>query len=89
MADQRVSGRRACNAIGGRRMTVGYNSGRLDDAVLRERMMMISRERRRFGYRRLLALLRREGHVVNHKKFFRPTAKKSWRFAVAVAENGL
>ena len=89
MANHGMSERRACKAIGGCRMTVRYNSRRPDDAVVRERMLMIARERRRFGYRRLLALLRREGHVVNQKNFSGSTARKSWRFAVAVAENGL
>ncbi len=28
-------------------------------------------ERRRFGYRRLHALLKREGYLINHKKLFR------------------
>ena len=70
IANHGMSERRACKAIGGCRMTVRYNSRRPDDAVLRERMMMIARKRRRFGYRRLLVLLRREGHVVNHKKTF-------------------
>ena len=31
----------------------------------------LARERRRFGYRRLHVLLRREGFVVNHKRLFR------------------
>ncbi|SKA22498.1 HTH-like domain-containing protein [Consotaella salsifontis] len=34
-------------------------------------MISLARERRRFGYRRLHVLLRREGHTVNHKKLFR------------------
>jgi len=34
-------------------------------------MSALARERRRFGYRRLHVLLRREGYVVNHKKLFR------------------
>lgn len=34
-------------------------------------MNTIAQERRRFGYRRLLVMLRREGLVVNHKKLFR------------------
>ncbi|PWJ91179.1 helix-turn-helix protein [Mesorhizobium loti] len=34
-------------------------------------MKAIAQERRRFGYRRLLVMLRREGLVVNHKKLFR------------------
>jgi putative transposase len=31
----------------------------------------LASERRRFGYRRLLILLRREGFEVNHKRLFR------------------
>ncbi|MGY4568077.1 hypothetical protein ACVWY5_001147 [Bradyrhizobium sp. USDA 3256] len=34
-------------------------------------MRTIARERRRFGYRRLHVLLKREGYVINHKKLFR------------------
>ncbi len=41
------------------------------DAALRERLKGMAGERRRFGYRRLGILLRREGFVVNHKKLFR------------------
>ncbi len=66
-----MSERRACKAIGCCRMTVRYRSARPDDCALRERMIAIARERRRFGYRRLHVLLRREGHVVNHKRLFR------------------
>ena len=39
-----------------------------DDRDLRERLRALASERRRFGYRRLHVLLRREGHVVNRKK---------------------
>ena len=66
-----MSERRACKAIGCCRMTVRYQSARPDDRALRDRMIAIARERRRFGYRRLHVLLRREGHVVNHKRLFR------------------
>jgi putative transposase len=66
-----MSERRACKAIGCCRMTVRYQSARPDDRALRERMVAIARERRRFGYRRLHVLIKREGHVVNHKRFFR------------------
>ena len=34
-------------------------------------MVELARERRRFGYRRLHVMLKREGHAVNHKKLFR------------------
>lgn len=33
-------------------------------------MRAIARERRRFGYRRLHAMLKREGLAVNHKRLF-------------------
>jgi putative transposase len=66
-----MSERRACKAIGCCRMTVRYETSRLDDGEVRGRMKAIAHERRRFGYRRLLVMLRREGLVVNHKKLFR------------------
>lgn len=66
-----MSERRTCKAIGCCRMTVRYETSRPDDGKLRERMKAIAQERRRFGYRRLLVMLRREGLVVNHKKLFR------------------
>jgi putative transposase len=52
-------------------MTIRYETRRSDDHDLRERMKALAHERRRFGYRRLHVLLRREGHLVNHKRLFR------------------
>ena len=66
-----MSERRACKAIGCCRMTIRYKTTRADDAALRQRMKAIAHERRRFGYRRLHVLLKREGYVINHKKLFR------------------
>ena len=66
-----MSERRACKVIGCDRMTVRYRSRRPDDPRLRERLLALARERRRFGYRRLLIFLRREGFVVNHKRLLR------------------
>ncbi|WP_392567223.1 MULTISPECIES: IS3 family transposase [Xanthobacter] len=66
-----MSERRACKATGCCRMTVRYQAARPDDGVLRERMKAMAAERRRFGYRRLHVLLRREGFAVNHKRLFR------------------
>jgi putative transposase len=56
-----LSERRACRVIGCVRMTVRYRSRPIDDAGLRERLRTLAKERRRFGYRRLHVLLRREG----------------------------
>jgi putative transposase len=66
-----MSERRACRTIGADRMTVRYRLRRPDDLRLRERMVAIARERRRFGYRRLHVMLKREGFHVNHKRIFR------------------
>jgi putative transposase len=52
-------------------MTIRYKAKRGDDVSLRERMKAIAQERRRFGYRRLHVLLKREGFRVNHKRLFR------------------
>lgn len=66
-----VSQRRACDVIEADRTSVRYRSIRPDDAALRARLRELAAERRRFGYRRLHILLRREGHLMNHKKLRR------------------
>jgi len=66
-----VSERRACAVLGVDRTSVRYRSDRPDDAAVRARMRELAAIRRRFGYRRLLVLMRREGLVMNHKKFRR------------------
>ena len=66
-----VSQRRACEVLGVDRSSVRYRSVRPDDRDLREAMKAVAAERRRFGYRRLHILLRREGIELNHKKLFR------------------
>jgi len=71
MRRHEMSERRACKASGFCRMTVRYETKREDDHDLRERMKALAHERRRFGYRRLHVLLRREGYRVNHKRLLR------------------
>ena len=66
-----VSERRACVVLGVDRRSVRYRSSRPDDAAVRARLRELAAVRRRFGYRRLLVLMRREGLVMNHKKFRR------------------
>lgn len=70
-ASYEVSQRRACVTVGSDRASMRYRSTRADDAGLRVRLRELAAERRRFGYRRLLILLRREGVRVNHKKLRR------------------
>jgi putative transposase len=66
-----MSERRACRITGCVRMTARYRCRRPDDNDLRLRLRALAHERRRFGYRRLHVLLRREGFKVNHKRLFR------------------
>jgi putative transposase len=65
------SQRRACGLVGMEPKTYRYASRRPDDAGMRARLRELANERRRFGYRRLHILLRREGVALNHKKLFR------------------
>ncbi len=63
-----MSERRACRFVGADRKSVRYRSTRADDAELREKLRELANQRRRFGYRRLHILLRREGVMINRKK---------------------
>lgn len=66
-----MSERRACRVIGADRSSIRYRSLRPDDSGLRTRLRELAHERRRFGYKRLHVLLRREGWEVNHKRVLR------------------
>ena len=63
-----MSERRACSVVGADRKSMRYRSRRADDGELRSRLRELAQVRRRFGYRRLHILLRRDGVVINHKK---------------------
>ena len=66
-----MSERRACRVVAVDRSSVRYRRRRPDDDALRERLKALAAERRRFGFRRLWVLLRREGHTVNRKRVYR------------------
>ncbi|WP_354249192.1 IS3 family transposase [Bradyrhizobium sp. LA2.1] len=71
-----VSQRRACEVIGADRSSVRYRSLRPDDATIRVRLRELASVRRRFGYRRLLLMIRGEGVLINHKKLRRLYAEE-------------
>jgi putative transposase len=56
-----MSERRACSVVDVDRKMVRYRSKRPAETELRERLRSLANERRRFGYRRLFNMLRREG----------------------------
>jgi putative transposase len=71
LQDLGLSQRAACRITGCARSVAQYRVRRIDSPHLVERLKAIAAERRRFGYRRLGLMLRREGIVVNHKRVYR------------------
>ena len=72
-----ISERRACRVLDQPRSSQRYVSTKAGkDAALVKRMVALSRENPRYGYRRMWALLRREGRVVNKKR-----VQRLWREA--------
>ncbi len=68
-----ISERRACGLVGISRTVLHYEPKvqQPENAVLQGRIVELAHVRRRFGYRRIHALLRREGVEANHKRVFR------------------
>ena len=66
-----LSERRACQIAGADRKMVRYQSQRAPDTVLRGRLRDLANKRRRFGYRRLFILLRREGEASGINRIYR------------------
>ena len=66
-----LSERRACALAGLRRSSWRYRHRRRDPEDLIARLRELASERPRFGYRRLHALLWREGRGVNRKRVYR------------------
>lgn len=71
-----MSQRRACSLVGADRSVIRRRSVRPDDHVVRGRPRELAAQRRRFGYRRLLILIRREGTLFNHTKLRRLWAEE-------------
>jgi putative transposase len=65
--EYRVSLRRACSDIPFRRQTSYYKAADRDDQAVKVRMKEIAASRVRYGFWRILTLLRREGWRDNHK----------------------
>lgn len=70
MAKHDISQRRACQLVSVDPKTVRHERTP-DSPEIRVRMRAIANERRRFGYRRVGVMLKREGIVMNHKKLRR------------------
>ncbi|MGV1868645.1 IS3 family transposase [Rhizobium sp. VS19-DR96] len=66
-----LSERRACQIISADRKTIRYQSNRPPETELRAKLRDLANERRRFGYRRLFVLLRREGEPSGVNRIYR------------------
>jgi putative transposase len=66
-----ISERRACGLLGVWRSSCRYQEKPDRNAELRQELTELAQQRPRFGYRRLGALLARNGKPVNHKRLFR------------------
>jgi putative transposase len=71
VAELGLTQRRACRLVGISRSGARYRRRGVDPPGLRDRLRSLAAERRRYGYRRLWVLLRREGFQVNHKRVYR------------------
>jgi len=94
-----VSERRACRIVEQHRSSQRHVPGKANqDTALSQRMVEISRQNPRYGYRRVWALLRREGWAVNKKRVQRlwreadlkvPTKQHKSRRLAGGSENGV
>jgi len=67
-----MSERHACRLMGLGRSTHRYRARKAErDSELRTRLKELAARRMRFGYRRLTAMLLREGMAANHKRVYR------------------
>jgi putative transposase len=66
-----MSERRACKLIKADRQMVRYRFTRPPATALRARLRELANERRRFGYRRLFIMLRREGELSGINRIYR------------------
>ena len=70
-----ISERRACQAIGQPRSTQRYNASRKkDEEAFRSDIIRLATKYGQYGYRRITALLRDSGWLVNHKR-----VERIWR----------
>jgi len=66
-----LSERRACQITSADRKTIRYRSSRPPEIELRAKLRDLANERRRFGYRRLFILLRRDGEPSGVNRIYR------------------
>jgi putative transposase len=77
MTEYSYSERQACKLLEVDRSSYRYEPAPDRNAQLREELVTMARQKPRFGYRRLQALLERRGWRVNHKRLYRLYRKEN------------
>ena len=75
-AEHGVSERRACKLLGVDRASYRYEPKPDRNTELREELVKLARQKPRYGYRRLHAVLERRGQAVNVKRIYRLYAEE-------------
>lgn len=67
-----ISQRRACKVLEQSRTTQRRDKKETEEQqMVREKIIELAKQYGRYGYRRITALLRNAGHIVNHKRVAR------------------
>ena len=69
--EHELSTARSCGLVGLERSSFYYRGEPRDDSALRQALKTAAAEHRRWGYRFLMTVLRREGFTDNHKRVYR------------------
>jgi putative transposase len=78
-----MSERHACRLLGLGRSTYRYRARKAErDTALRARLKELAAKRMRFGYRRLTAMLLREGMPAHHKRVYRRYREEGWAMRI-------
>jgi len=81
--EYQMSERHACRLMGLGRTTHRYRARKAErDSELRARLKKLAAKRMRFGYRRLTAMLVREGMPTNHKRVYRLYREEGWAMRI-------
>jgi putative transposase len=71
MKEHGMSERQACKLVGMDRSSYRYEPRSDRNAQLREELLALARQKPRYGYRRLHALLERKGHKASAQRVYR------------------
>src|SRR2546425_9484480 len=81
--EYQMSERHACRLMGLGRTTYRYRARKAErDSELRARLKNLAAKGMRFGYRRLTAMLVREGVPTNHKRLYRLYREEGWAMRI-------